>query len=75
MTIALSTWFLFKPLALLLAAMVFGAIAISLLIGGGLAALEKEHARWLPGAVLVTGLVFAGGFIITMNALAQVIMA
>lgn len=75
MTIALAIWLIFKSLALSLAALVFAAIGICLLVGGGLAAHEDVRPRWLPGSLLITGLAFVGGCIVLMNALAQVIMA
>lgn len=75
MTIALAIWLIFKTIALSLAALILAAIAICLLIGGGLATHEDVRPRWLPVALLGVGLVFVCGGIFTMNNLAQVILA
>ncbi|KMS58863.1 hypothetical protein [Sphingobium cupriresistens] len=75
MTIALAIWLIFKTIALSLASLIFAVIAACLLIGGALAAHEDVRPRWLPATLLAFGLVFVGGGILTMNKLAQVILA
>jgi hypothetical protein len=75
MTVALAFWLIFKTIALSLAALLIAALAISFLVGGGLAAHEDVRPRFLPATLLAAGLGFTGLFIITAGALAQVIMA
>lgn len=75
MTIGLAIWFMFKTIALSLAALLVAALAISFLVGGGMAVHEDVRPRFLPATLIAAGLGFTGLFVVTAGALAQAIMA
>lgn len=74
MTIGLAIWLIFKTVVLAFIALLMAALAVCFFVGS-IAMPERAPKRWLPPALLGTGLGCTIAFVFVASALARIIMA